>query len=110
MTSDDVDSRKLKNTATKVANACGGLPIAITTMARAFRNKSDHEQMNALRELETPSQETFEGVPAEAYSTIELSYKYLKSEQTQENFFAPQSNSTKFQHGLVQIWYGFGHI
>ncbi|KAK9215327.1 hypothetical protein WN944_007332 [Citrus x changshan-huyou] len=34
---------KLKNTATKVANACGGLPIAITTMARAFRNKSDHE-------------------------------------------------------------------
>lgn len=45
--------------------------------------------MNALRELETPSQETFEGVPAEAYSTIELSYKYLKTEQTQENFFAP---------------------
>ncbi|KAJ4706763.1 Disease resistance protein [Melia azedarach] len=78
MVGDDVENRKLKSVATDVAKACGGLPIAIITTARALRNKSVPQWKNALRELRTPSLGNFEGVPAEAYSTIELSYKYLK--------------------------------
>ncbi|KAK9218260.1 hypothetical protein WN943_006897 [Citrus x changshan-huyou] len=78
MNGDDVENLKFKPTAINVAQACGGLPIALTTVARALRNKSLHEWKNALRELQTPSVVNFEGVPAETYSSIELSFKYLK--------------------------------
>ncbi|GAY69265.1 hypothetical protein CUMW_270550, partial [Citrus unshiu] len=40
MNGDDVENCKFKSTAINVAKACGGLPIALTTVARALRNKS----------------------------------------------------------------------
>ncbi|KAH9752715.1 Disease resistance protein [Citrus sinensis] len=86
MIGDDVDNCKFKSIAINVAQACGGLPIALTTVARALRNKSLHEWKNALRELQTPSMVNFEGVPAETYSSIELSFKYLKGEQLKKIF------------------------
>ncbi|KAK9215460.1 hypothetical protein WN944_007465 [Citrus x changshan-huyou] len=55
MADDDVENLKLKSTAIDVAKACGGLPIALTTIGRAMRNKSVLEWKNALRELRTPS-------------------------------------------------------
>ncbi|KAH9752632.1 hypothetical protein KPL71_014771 [Citrus sinensis] len=74
-----VENRELKSTATSVAKACGGLPIALTTVAKALRNKELPVWKNALQELQTPSEASFDGgVPVEAYSTIELSYKYLR--------------------------------
>ncbi|KAK9218245.1 hypothetical protein WN943_006882 [Citrus x changshan-huyou] len=79
MAGDYVENRELKSTATSVAKACGGLPIALTTVAKALRKKELPVWKNALQELRTPSEASFdEGVPAEAYSTIELSYKYLR--------------------------------
>ncbi|KAH9752605.1 hypothetical protein KPL71_014759 [Citrus sinensis] len=79
MAGDYVENRELKSTATSVAKACGGLPIALTTVAKALRKKELPVWKNALQELQTPSEASFdEGVPAEAYSTIELSYKYLR--------------------------------
>ncbi|KAH9688951.1 AAA domain-containing protein [Citrus sinensis] len=86
MAGDDVENRRLKSTVTDVAKACGGLPIALTTIGRAMRDKSVLEWKNALRELLTPSVVNFEGVPAEAYSSIELSFKYLKGEQLKKIF------------------------
>ena len=59
---------------------------ALTTVARALRNKSLHEWKNALRELRTPSMVNFEGVSAETYSSIELSFNYLKGEQVKKIF------------------------
>ncbi|KAH9686739.1 hypothetical protein KPL70_014484 [Citrus sinensis] len=82
MNGDDVENCKFKSTAINVAKACGGLPIAL----RALRNKSLHEWKNALRELRTPSMVNFEGVPAETYSSIELSFNYLKGEQVKKIF------------------------
>ncbi|ESR63244.1 hypothetical protein CICLE_v10013992mg, partial [Citrus x clementina] len=82
-----VENRELKSTATNVAKACGGLPIALTTVAKALRNKELPVWKNALQELQTPSEASFdEGVPVEAYSTIELSYKYLRGEQLKKTF------------------------
>ncbi|KAK9218227.1 hypothetical protein WN943_006864 [Citrus x changshan-huyou] len=79
MAGDYVENRELESTATSVAKACGGLPIALTTVAKALRKKELPVWKNALQELQTPSEASFdEGVPAEAYSTIELSYKYLR--------------------------------
>ncbi|KAH9686764.1 putative disease resistance protein [Citrus sinensis] len=87
MAGDYVENRELKSTATSVAKACGGLPIALTTVAKALRKKELPVWKNALQELQTPSEASFdEGVPAEAYSTIELSYKYLRGEQLKKTF------------------------
>ncbi|KAH9754906.1 Disease resistance protein [Citrus sinensis] len=83
---DDVENRRLKSIATQVAKACGGLPIALTTIAKALRKKSVPEWENALQELRMPSMESFQGVPKEAYSTIELSYKYLEGEKLKKMF------------------------
>ncbi|KAK9230141.1 hypothetical protein WN944_023108 [Citrus x changshan-huyou] len=80
MVGDDVENRELKSTATDVARACGGLPIALTTVAKALRSKSLHEWKNSLRELRTPSMVKFEGVSAETYSSIELSFNHFKEE------------------------------
>ncbi|KAH9733874.1 Disease resistance protein [Citrus sinensis] len=86
MADDHVENREFKSTATEVAKACKGLPIALTTIARALRNKSVPEWKSALQELRMPSEVNFEGVPAEAYSTIELSFKNLKGEQLKKIF------------------------
>ncbi|KAL9451138.1 hypothetical protein AB3S75_012814 [Citrus x aurantiifolia] len=86
MAGDDVENRELKSTAIDVARACGGLPVALTTVAKALRGKSLHEWKNSLRELRTPSMVNFEGVSAETYSSIELSFKYLKGGQLKELF------------------------
>ncbi|KAH9754888.1 Disease resistance protein [Citrus sinensis] len=86
MAGDYVENRQLKSTATDVAKGCGGLPIALATTARAMRDKTVHEWKNALRELQTPSVMNFEGLPADTYSRIELSFKYLKGEQLKKIF------------------------
>ncbi|XP_052297111.1 probable disease resistance protein At4g27220 [Citrus sinensis] len=87
MAGDYVENRELESTATSVAKACGGLPIALTTVAKALRKKELPVWKNALQELQTPSEASFdEGVPAEAYSTIELSYQYLRGEQLKKTF------------------------
>ncbi|KAH9752711.1 Disease resistance protein [Citrus sinensis] len=81
MAGDDVENRELKSTAIDVARACGGLPIALSTVAKALRGKSLHEWKNSLRELRTPSMVNFEGVSAETYASIELSFNQLKGER-----------------------------
>ncbi|KAL9448028.1 hypothetical protein AB3S75_015492 [Citrus x aurantiifolia] len=108
MAGDYVENRELKSTATSVAKACGGLPIALTTVAKALRKKELPVWKNALQELQTPSEASFdEGVPAEAYSTIELSYKYLRGEQLKKSFLlcslitpAPIMDLFKYSMGL----------
>ncbi|GAY65724.1 hypothetical protein CUMW_243270 [Citrus unshiu] len=86
MAGDDVENRELKSTAIDVAKACGRLPIALTTVAKALRSKNLHEWKNSLRELRTPSMVNFEGVSAETYSSIELSFNHLKGEQVKKIF------------------------
>ncbi|GAY50007.1 hypothetical protein CUMW_123390, partial [Citrus unshiu] len=108
MAGDYVENRELESTATSVAKACGGLPIALTTVAKALRKKELPVWKNALQELQTPSEASFdEGVPAEAYSTIELSYKYLRGEQLKKTFLlcslitpAPIMDLFKYSMGL----------
>ncbi|KAL5768390.1 hypothetical protein ACOSP7_014942 [Xanthoceras sorbifolium] len=80
------DHRGLRSIAIEVANACGGVPIAIVTIAKALRNKEVYEWTNALQELRRPSTRNFEGVAAEAYSSIEFSYNHIKDEELKSTF------------------------
>ncbi|GAY31858.1 hypothetical protein CUMW_272520 [Citrus unshiu] len=88
MAGDYVENRELKSTATSVA----------TTVAKALRKKELPVWKNALQELQ---------IPAEAYSTIELSFKYLRGEQLKKTFLlcslitpAPIMDLFKYSMGL----------
>ncbi|XP_017622113.2 probable disease resistance protein At4g27220 [Gossypium arboreum] len=82
---DCVESCDWKPIAKKVVEKCAGLPIAIATVAGALRNKRLFEWKNALRELERPSSSNFTGITA-AYSAIQWSFNYLKSEEVKLTF------------------------
>ncbi|TXG65713.1 hypothetical protein EZV62_006988 [Acer yangbiense] len=60
----------LQALAKNVAEACGGLPIAIDSVAVALKTKEEFEWKDALRKLTTPSSSNFEGVAAETYSNL----------------------------------------
>ncbi|TXG69608.1 hypothetical protein EZV62_004543 [Acer yangbiense] len=82
-----IDQHNLQSLALDVAKRCGGLPIAIVTIAKALKDKQELEWKNALRELMRPSSENFVGsVTAEAYSCIRLSYNQLISDELKSTF------------------------
>ncbi|TXG48206.1 hypothetical protein EZV62_027500 [Acer yangbiense] len=78
----------LRSLAFKVAKECGGLLVAIITVAKALKNKQQCEWDIALRELSNPpSFENVEGsVVKKAYMSIHLSYKHLESEELKSTF------------------------
>ncbi|XVF03198.1 hypothetical protein REPUB_Repub04eG0240900 [Reevesia pubescens] len=86
MAGKNVESRNFQNIANEIAKRCAGLPIAISTVARTLRDKPLFEWKDALRQLKKPSSSNFKGVPADAYSAIELSYNGLQSEEHKQTF------------------------
>ncbi|GLT51867.1 hypothetical protein SLA2020_252440 [Shorea laevis] len=83
---DRAESKELHGTAFDIVQECGGLPLAITTVAEALKNKEPYEWRDALRKLGNPSSENFRGISAKVYSAIEVSYSHLESEKLQETF------------------------
>ncbi|TXG65722.1 hypothetical protein EZV62_006997 [Acer yangbiense] len=77
---------RLQALAKDVALACGGLPIAIDSVAVALKNKKECEWKDALRKLIVPSTSNFEGVSAKTYSCIEISYDQLKEKELKSTF------------------------
>ncbi|TKY45445.1 disease resistance protein [Spatholobus suberectus] len=67
--------------AKEVANECGGLPIAIVTMAKALANKEKHTWEDALDQLKKSSKTSLSEMQACVYSSIKLSYNFLDSEE-----------------------------
>ncbi|KAK2654097.1 hypothetical protein Ddye_013953 [Dipteronia dyeriana] len=82
-----IEQHGLQSLALDVAKSCGGLPIAIVTVAKALKNAEECEWKSALHELQHPSVENLEeSVATEAYSCIKLSYDHLKSEELKSTF------------------------
>ncbi|KAI9186093.1 hypothetical protein LWI28_013699 [Acer negundo] len=81
-----VEDRDVQPVAIQVVEECAGLPIAVVTVARALKNKNLYEWKNALRGLRRPSSRNFTGSQAVAYSTIELSYNHLETEELKSIF------------------------
>jgi len=73
--------------AKEVANECGGLPIAIVTMAKALANKERHIWDDALDQLKQSSINSLLGMQAYVYSSIKLSYNFLDSEEEKKILF-----------------------
>ena len=67
--------------AKEVAKECGGLPVAIVTVGRALESKSEFEWSAALQQLKNAIPKNISGLDSKVYSSIELSYSYLKSDE-----------------------------
>ncbi|XP_044477772.1 probable disease resistance protein At4g27220 isoform X2 [Mangifera indica] len=75
-------TNKLNSLPNAVCKECHGLPIVITTIARALRYKRHQsEWKDALRDLKKPSPTKFAGLPEKEYAKIALSYNYLKRDE-----------------------------
>ncbi|GLT87866.1 hypothetical protein SLE2022_059230 [Rubroshorea leprosula] len=83
---DRAERDDIHSAAIEIVRECGGLPLAITTMAKALKNKEPYEWMDAVRILKRPSSENFNGISANVYSAIELSYSHLEGEKLKKTF------------------------
>ena len=81
-----VDTPNLRPIAKEVAKECGGLPVALVTVGRALENKSDFEWSDALQQLKKSIPKNILGLDFKVYSSIELSYNYLKSDEAKSCF------------------------
>ncbi|KAF3457379.1 hypothetical protein FNV43_RR02036 [Rhamnella rubrinervis] len=78
---DTIKNLAIQPLASKIVNECGGLPIAIATVANALRNKSPPVWNNALQELKASTPTNIKGMHVKVYSSIRLSYDSLSSEE-----------------------------
>ncbi|XP_038696061.1 probable disease resistance protein At4g27220 isoform X1 [Tripterygium wilfordii] len=84
MAGDVVKVPNLLPIAIEIAKRCAGLPILIITVARALRNRNDsHTWKEALRQLERFENAEFD---KRVYSSLELSYNYLRSDVMKQLF------------------------
>ncbi|KAG4123418.1 hypothetical protein ERO13_D11G325233v2 [Gossypium hirsutum] len=81
-----VESHDLPPIAIEVAKRCGGLPIAIRTLATSLKNEPPFAWEDALQQLNGPPSSNFKGVPAAVCSSIEWSYDRLPSEEHKQTF------------------------
>ncbi|XP_030924595.1 disease resistance protein At4g27190-like [Quercus lobata] len=81
-----IDTPNLHPIAKEVAEECGGLPVAIVTVGRALENKSEFEWSAALQQLKNAIPKNIPGLDSKVYSSIELSYGYLKSDEAKSCF------------------------
>ena len=78
---DLVENLNLKSTMIEVVKECDGLPIAITTVANALKNKEDLKVWkDALQQLRSANPTEIKGMHDKVYKSIELSYTFLSEE------------------------------
>ncbi|KAI4356281.1 hypothetical protein L6164_000314 [Bauhinia variegata] len=70
-------NEELKSIATKIVEKCGGLPVAIVTIASSLKKKSSSAWNDALRRLQNPSPTDITTTEADLYKFIEVSYENL---------------------------------
>ncbi|OMO84661.1 Disease resistance protein [Corchorus capsularis] len=81
-----VDNSEVLPVAIEVAKKCAGLPVAIATIGTALKDKNIVHWRKTLREFKRPSVSNFKGIPGDEYKTIELSYKFLETEELRSTF------------------------
>ncbi|KAF3454286.1 hypothetical protein FNV43_RR04733 [Rhamnella rubrinervis] len=65
----------------EIVKECGGLPIAITTVASALKNKDGAVWKNALHELRKSNPTNISRMEKEVYKSIKLSFDFLESKE-----------------------------
>ena len=83
---DAIEKSDLKPTAEEVLRKCGGLPLAIVTVAKALKDKNLITWKDALRQLSLCIETNVEGIEARIFATLELSYKNLYGDEVKSLF------------------------
>ncbi|KAL3723906.1 hypothetical protein ACJRO7_035986 [Eucalyptus globulus] len=86
MAGDAVVSPDLHDIARAVVEECGGLPLAIATVGKALGHKEKHIWEDALKQLRKSAISSFTEMQEFVFSRVELSYKYLSSEEAKSCF------------------------
>ena len=77
---DCIPEFNFQSVARKVAEKCGGLPIALVTVAKALKTKSLPCWEDALRQLTSPVKTDIRGMDENVYKSLALSYDSLEIE------------------------------
>lgn len=72
--------------ADEIVRRCGGLPVAIKTIANALKNKRLYVWNDSLDRLRNSTSKQIHGMEENVYSSIELSYNFLKDEEEKALF------------------------
>ena len=83
---DSVEGDQLRPIAIKVLAECGGLPIAIVTIAKALKDENVAVWKNALDELSSCAPTNIIGMEEKVYSCLEWSYNHLKGDEVKYLF------------------------
>lgn len=86
MAGDAVVSPDLHDIARAVLEECGGLPLAIATIGKALGHKEKHIWEDVLKQLRKSTISSFTDMQEFVFSRVELSYKYLSSEEAKSCF------------------------
>jgi len=107
MAGDVVQDFNIKPIAVKVSTCCAGLPLLIATVAKALRKKEIFYWKSTLNELERFDQE---GLHKKIYSTLELSYNCLESDELKSLFLFIGSFGLDYVHtfGLISAYWVLG--
>ncbi|KAH9684907.1 AAA domain-containing protein [Citrus sinensis] len=72
--------------ADEIVEICGGLPVAVTTVANALKSKSLDIWKDALNQLRSSNPREIDGMDKKVYTSIELSYNLLASKEAKSLF------------------------
>ncbi|XP_038902150.1 disease resistance protein At4g27190-like [Benincasa hispida] len=79
---DKFDTIYMESIAKEVSKECGGLPLALDTIAKALKGKDMHYWEDALSKLKNSIGMDIKGVSDKVYASLRLSYEYLDGEET----------------------------
>ncbi|XP_044486371.1 putative disease resistance protein RGA3 [Mangifera indica] len=79
-------SSDFRSVTVEIVRKCAGLPVAISTIANALKNESLHAWKDVLAQLKRSNPTHILDMDETLYSTIELSYKFLKNEEAKSLF------------------------
>ncbi|KAF7144934.1 hypothetical protein RHSIM_Rhsim04G0090800 [Rhododendron simsii] len=103
------DDTNFQSTKTAVANECGGLPIAVVTVARALKGKGKSSWDSALEALRKSIGKNVREVEDKVFKSLELSFNFLKSIEAQRCFLLCSLYSEDYDipiEDLVRNGYG----
>ncbi|KAG5552557.1 hypothetical protein RHGRI_010590 [Rhododendron griersonianum] len=103
------DDTNFRSTKMAVANECGGLPIALVTVARALKGNGKSSWDSALETLRKSIGKNVREVEDKVFKSLELSFNFLKSEEAQRCFLLCSLYSEDYDipiEDLVRSMYG----
>ncbi|XP_044483166.1 disease resistance protein UNI-like isoform X4 [Mangifera indica] len=103
----DVENSIRSSIAKDVVAECNGLPLAIVTIAKTLKNKNEHVWKDVARQLKMSAYTDIPGMQRNVISSLELSIKYLESDDAKSLFFFCSVFSEDFEIPIeVLVTYG----